>query len=236
MPGYIIHLTEAKLIFDILKQKNKLDKEYFNEWLQDFSYGALLPDAVRKEQKADSHFWNRGQISCIVMAPQINCFLNKYNVSVDSAVLLGYLAHLDLDLKFWKEYMNKCVEFRDSNQNPTEDIRMVKSVFIRKSSKAILLEEFFSAEYLYGDYTKLNKYLIKKYNLNVPEYNQRYHNIVKEVKSEDMERVLANLKRYLMESEEKVLKVFSKDSLEKFIENTARQFCERVIAGKHEWK
>ena len=235
MPGYVIHLAEAKLIVD------KLEKTMSNiklkvTWREEFYYGALLPDAIEKSKKGLSHFWNKKDIKCITMVPDLDAFCKKYVGKRDDPVYWGYLLHLQLDRLFWEKFMKKNVEFIDKEGKETELLENVAGVKLKKNGKIIGVKEFFSEEYLYGDYTKLNKYLIKKYNLNVPEYNQRYHNIVKEVKSEDMERVLANLKRYLMESEEKVLKVFSKDSLEKFIENTARQFCERIIAGKHEWK
>lgn len=229
MPGYIIHLAEAKMIFDIAEKKDKIRKICSEEWLRKFSYGALLPDAVRKEEKAYSHFWNREKNTCIVMTPQINRFLNKYDVSINTPELLGYLAHLDLDLKFWNEYIRECVEFQDEYGIQTEDITTVKSVFIKKIRKAILPEEFFSAKYLYGDYTKLNKYLINKHSLIIPKYNVKYKNIVQEVKNKDMEKILLNLQHYIVEEDGSSLTVFSKESLERFVKKQAQEFSKKYI-------
>ena len=49
MPGYIIHLTEAKMIGEILQKQKGMD--YSQEWEKAFFYGALLPDAVKKKRK-----------------------------------------------------------------------------------------------------------------------------------------------------------------------------------------
>ena len=234
MPGYIIHLAEAKMIFDIFRKIDKNKKICSMEWLQKFSYGALLPDAVYKEKKMHSHFWNKEKVACVIMVPQVDLFLNKYNASMDTPELLGYLAHLDLDLKFWNEYMKECVEFQDENMTVTNDIRMVKYVLIKKTEEIILTEVFFSNEYLYGDYTKLNKYLIDKYGLVIPRYDIKYRNIVQEVDNKDMERVLSKLKNYIAEEDSSSLKVFSKKSLETFMENAAQQFSKRYEVGQNQ--
>lgn len=89
-------------------------------------------------------------------------------------------------------------------------------------------EEFFSAKYLYGDYTKLNKYLINKYSLIIPKYNVKYKNIVQEVKNRDMEKVLLNLQHYIVEDESS-LTVFSKESLERFVKKQAQEFSKKYI-------
>lgn len=229
MPGYIIHLAEAKMIFNILKEKDKTRERCSEEWLQKFSYGVLLADTASGKGKAYSHFWNKERTNYIVMTPQVDRFLNKYNVSMDTPELLGYLAHLDLDLKFWNEYIKKCVQFQDENGMQTENIRVVKSVFIKKTGKTISPEDFFSSEYLYGDYTKLNKYFINKYSLIIPKYNMEYKNIVQEVNNKDMKKLLLNLKSYIKEEDEDSfsLKVFSKASLEQFVKLTSEQFCEK---------
>lgn len=73
------------------------------------------------------------------MTPQIDQFLNKYDVSIATPELLGYLAHLDLDLNFWNEYIKECVEFQDEYGIQTEDITTVNSVFIKKIRKAKLV-------------------------------------------------------------------------------------------------
>lgn len=234
MPGYIIHLTEAKRIFDRLKQQSEGDKRYSNEWLQEFSYGALLPDSAVRTGKTRSHFWNVEQSPCIVMTPRVDWFLNEYQVSVDTPLLLGYLAHLDLDLRFWKEYMRQAVQFQKKDGERAEDIREVASVLVRRTGKSLPLEAFFSPEYLYGDYGRLNKHLIKKYHLQIPEYNTRYQKMVKEVNNEDMEKILCDLNRYLEEEgkERTSLEILSEDSIESFIEETARKFVQKILLEK----
>lgn len=55
MPGYIIHMTEAKMICDILSRDSQ------DQWRDRFFYGSLLPDAGGKLQKQKSHFWNESR-------------------------------------------------------------------------------------------------------------------------------------------------------------------------------
>lgn len=240
MPGYIIHLTEAKLIFDMLKQNSDKGWNVFGDgdleqWFREFSYGALLPDSSTRRGKVQSHFWSTEPRPCIVMTPQIARFLQEYDVSFGTPLLLGYLAHLDLDLKFWDVYMKSCVEFRDGNGEPAEDIRKVQSVFLKNTGRVVTLEEFFSPGYLYGDYGKLNRYLIGKYHLLIPEYEERYQGMVREVDNRDMEGILEDLKGYLEREKglDSGLEVLSEELFERFVKETARRFVESIAQKIH---
>ena len=112
MPGYVIHLTEAKIILDILKRKSQIKGKALNQWQEDFFYGSLLPDAGGRIQKQNSHFWSEAEIGQIIMTPDIDRFLKKYdNVWKQCPLYEGYLAHLHLDREFWKYYIKEQVEF-----------------------------------------------------------------------------------------------------------------------------
>ena len=52
MPGYILHLTAARMYLDLLPSTDPL--KYNPIFQNDFFAGNLLPDAV--EQKKESHF------------------------------------------------------------------------------------------------------------------------------------------------------------------------------------
>ena len=80
----------------------------------------------------------------------------------------------------------------------------------------------------------MNKYLIDKYGLVIPRYDIKYRNIVQEVDNKDMERVLSKLKNYIAEEDSSSLKVFSKKSLETFMENAAQQFSKRYEVGQNQ--
>lgn len=86
MPGYVIHLTEAKIILDILKRKSQRKGKALNQWQEDFFYGSLLPDAGGRIQKQNSHFWSEAEIGQIIMTPDIDRFL-KNMIMFGSSVL-----------------------------------------------------------------------------------------------------------------------------------------------------
>lgn len=228
MPGYIIHLVEAKIVCDFIK-KTVIQKK-FSQGQDEFFYGSLLPDAGGKAQKQRSHFWNKEESNRIIMTPDINRFLDKYAVVMKRSPLHeGYLTHLHLDREFWNSYIKKQVEFLDINDEPTEHIQELKGVLIKKTGSVISPEKFFSKNYLYGDYTRLNKVLIQKYGLMIPVYNECHGNRIEESDNDNMQQVLEKLKRYIADSSrfgETELTVLSLDTLEVFLKQTAQQFIE----------
>lgn len=179
MPGYIIHLAEAELILKKLQDKNIHPAK---EWKQQFQYGALLPDAVSGSGKKKSHFWREADMDQIVIAPDLEAFMKQYSchlqknpsmfssASLPDPLLCGYLAHLHLDQCFFGRYFDRCVEFIDENGTPQKQFQKIHAARIRKSQEVVSLEQFFSNEYLYGDYTKLNHYFVEKYKLEIPVY------------------------------------------------------------------
>lgn len=227
MPGYVIHLMEAKIVYDVLK-KNSKTKKNMAQGQKEFLYGSLLPDAGGKARKQCSHFWNKVESNQIIMTPDINRFLDKYAAAMKQSFLYGgYLAHLHLDREFWNSYIKSQVEFLNINNEPTKYIQELKSVLIKTNGKVISSEEFFSENYLYGDYTRLNKILVQKYNLAIPVYNKYYDNRVEESDNESMQQVLEKLKIYIADSStygEIELTVLSLEKLEIFLQWTAQQF------------
>ena len=228
MPGYVIHLAEAKIVCDVLRKNNKTKRKIMVHGQKEFLYGSLLPDSGGKEQKQCSHFWNKVESNQIIMTPNINRFLDKYAVAMKQSFLYGgYLAHLHLDREFWNSYIKKQVEFLDNTDEPTQYIQELKSVLIKTTGKVISSEKFFSKDYLYGDYTRLNKMLVQKYDLAIPVYNKYYDNIIEESDNESMQQVLEKLKIYIADSStygETELTVLSLEKLEIFLQWTAQQF------------
>ena len=118
----------------------------------------------------------------IVIAPDLEAFMKQYSchlqkdpsmfssASLPDPLLCGYLAHLHLDQCFFGRYFDRCVEFIDENGTPQKQFQKIHAARIRKSQEVVSLEQFFSNEYLYGDYTKLNHYFIEQYKLEIPVY------------------------------------------------------------------
>lgn len=229
MPGYIIHMVEAKMICDILLRDSQSADQIGEQWQEEFLFGSLLPDAGGKLQKRSSHFWNESEKDKVIMTPDLNSFLQKYaGILNQSPLYAGYFAHLHLDHEFWSGYISGQVEFLDNDGKITEHMKNLKSVWIRKTEKIIPAGDFFSQDYLYGDYTRLNKILAQKYDLKIPVYRE-YHNCkIEEADSRDMIRLLENLKTYMNNSLACTgdTSVLSLETLETFLKKTAQQFAE----------
>ena len=89
------------------------------------------------------------------------------------------------------------------------------------------MNNFFSPEYYYGEYTKLNGYFIDKYHLAVPEWEWIEGFCMDEVRLEDMERVcreLSCLLRLYHAGDEKDIQIFDLDCLETFMTGVADEF------------
>ena len=240
MPGYIIHLTEAKLIMDLFEQRRQPRSVL---WQQSFLYGSLLPDAVPKMSKHYSHFWRDDAEIYAIRTPQWRLFLEKYGMDMREPKMLGYLAHLYLDQRFFDEYFSGLIEFRDAGGCPAGMLKDIRYGVIKKTGEQVPLSRLFSGEYMYGDYTRLNLYLYRRYLSDLPDLlgddPEPDSRRIEECSSSDMKGLLAHLKDYLkesaaLESGEKVrgervyledqLKVFDKSSLEKFLMDVAGDF------------
>lgn len=229
MPGYIIHMTEAKMICDVLGRNSQRICENQDLWQDGFFYGSLLPDAGGKAQKQSSHFWKESERGKIIITPDLDIFLQKYaDILNQSSLYGGYFSHLHLDQEFWQGYIKSQVEFLDTDGKSTEYIKNLKSVFIKRTAKMISAEDFFSENYLYGDYTRLNKMLVQKYNLKIPAYRE-YHNCrIEEADNKDMGRVLENLKVYMTKGPvcAAEFNVLSLETFEIFLKKTAQEFVD----------
>lgn len=75
MPGYILHLTEAKLILDELRKRGFSPDP---AWVNAFMLGNLLPDTKKQKAKVTSHFWNPEHLQNLAIAPDLDRFFEKY--------------------------------------------------------------------------------------------------------------------------------------------------------------
>ena len=139
---------------------------------------------------------------------------------------MGYLFHLYIDRKFFKEYMPGIIEFRDKEDQIEEKMNKVKYVILKRTGQKILKQDFFSEKYYYGDYTKMNTYLFNRYHIPIrldPEVNNPG---IEEVSYQDVKKVLKELEGYLTVPEEAVknVKVFDVEDLLLFLENSVEEY------------
>lgn len=225
MPGYILHLTAAKML---LEQLQKVDIEFADAKVQnDFLVGSLLPDTVNSnEEKNFSHFRNSMFHGNMVEYPDLDLFLKKYHKLLKDFSCLGYYFHLYIDRKFFKEYLPSIVVFLDKNGQPVEKKEEVVWAYVKRTKQKILIEDFFSGKYYYGDYTKMNTYFVEKYQLPL-DLNVCIENPgIDEVNYQDIKCVLQELKGYFSTSADQVkdLKVFELKGLIDFLEEAVGQF------------
>lgn len=223
MPGYILHLTESK---QILEQLGVHDKE----WINRFNLGGLLPDTKKKREKVTSHFWNPASMDRLAIAPDLERFLTCYADRLRGAQMLGYLAHLHLDFLFVHRFWEDSWEFQDDHGTAKELAAEIRQVKIFDRSLRVSTTDFFSDNYYYGDYSKMNAYLLDKYQITIPSYIYM-DNPVKETEIRDLREVLSALsvlKETGKRGQEKDIRVFDLEKLEIFIRKTAEVFASAI--------
>lgn len=222
MPGFILHLVHGKMFLD------QRDLNYSENEIRQFQMGLLMPDAnkIKKEKNDLSHFFSEDQKGKILQVPDLDRF--HYRIFIDNPYVLGYAAHLYLDKYFFEDYFQKFVHFLDSDGNLTLEEEKVKQVFLVKDQKYISPNELFSENYLYGDYTMINKYLIEKYCIKMVQPTNVMNEIT-EVNEKDFDVILAALQHYLDHSSGNTeMNVFTIESLENAIERYAFGFSQWV--------
>lgn len=229
MPGYILHLTEAKTI---VKELQLEGYSLSDEWVNAFYLGNLLPDTKIKREKITSHFWNPESLIRQAIAPDLDRFFQKYRSQLKGPLILGYLSHLHLDACFVNSFWPSMWLFLDEEKNPETLQEHIRYAWLKVSNKEIPVKDFFSSAYYYGDYSRMNAYLLNKYRLNVPVYDSALDCPVEEVHIDDLKTVLEEL-QYLCDTvqpgAEKELTVFDLPSLEKFIAGTAEEMADLLL-------
>lgn len=224
MPGYILHLTAAQMFLKVLEKGHILfDENKKNAFL----IGNLLPDTTKV--KNASHFRNPKYHDRMVEYPETTWFVEKYKNIINDASVQGYLFHLYIDRRFFKDYLPTIVEFQNED-GKTEDIRdQVRYVILKKTGEKIKKEDFFSETYYYGDYTKMNTYLVERYYIPVRLNTTIINPGIEEVTYQDVEQVLKELEGYLSvsASEVKNVKVFDVEELLRFLQTAADEYTKR---------
>lgn len=212
MPGYILHLAAAKILLD--KYNLPVDQN-------DFYIGNLLPDAVK--DKSDSHFRLKERRGKIVEYPEVELFREKYQALMGDNSVLGYYYHLYIDRKFFVEYYPKVFQFLNSELKEEEEREKVRWVYINKSKTIVPVQLFSSEEYYYGDFTRMNTWLVEKLCLPTKFHTELKNPGIEEVDYEWIESVLEELQRYCGCPTEAVqeLKVFELEDLLAFLEKAA---------------
>lgn len=193
MPGFILHLTSAKMLLNQLPDHPHFPYMIASE--NDFMTGSLLPDATANKNR--THFRNLLYADKMMLWPDLKRFLSSYQNQLSNDLYLGYYFHLYIDKRFFKDYIPQIVSFYDKEGKITDIRNEICSVLIHKSNQCISLTDYLSEKYYYGDYTKMNRYLVEKYQLPTELYPHLPQNGIEGIHSEDMNGLLSMLKKFM---------------------------------------
>lgn len=223
MPGYIMHLAEGRLLENTLYDRGFLKGERDLSLFQD---GLLLPDTKRKKEKITSHFWNPKDLDRLAIAPDLELFYKKYADRLREPVFLGYWAHLHLDrtfvTAFWPE------NFRFLDEEGQEQVRgdRIRQVYLTKRRVTVPVQEFYSKDWYYGDYSRMNSRFIEKYGIQVPQIIPGCADGIQEVEEKGIYAVKQELILLCRSPQEQdnCLKVFFPEDLDFLLRKTAAEF------------
>lgn len=145
-------------ISNILKEKYNLGDE--------FLYGAILPDILHKAIKAQTremtHYLRHGILyGSEGDYPDIERFiLENTEILPKSQMMQGYLAHLIEDMLWFSVYIPK-ISVKDN-----------KNIIYTKDN-SIHSEDQFRTD-IYSDYTIMDRYLLKKSDINISQLQQEF--------------------------------------------------------------
>lgn len=215
MPGYILHLTAAKMF---LRYSDQVICE--NEFL----FGNLLPDTVR--EKAKSHFRSPKRFGKRIEYPELIPFVEKYRILLKNDSVLGYLFHLYVDRRFFKEYLPQVVTFLNVDGDEEDELTEVAFAYVKRTKEKLPIAQFFSEEFYYGDFTKMNTYLINRYQIPMSLEMSVENPGIEEVCYGDVKDVFQELESYLAVPEDaiKELRVFELEELLMFLETIAEEW------------
>lgn len=223
MPGYVMHLAEARQVLDKIRGERAVNREEEEQ----FFVGNLLPDTRLFHEKRYSHFWSEDELEDLAKAPVLELYLNKYEKCLPAPVYMGYLCHLHLDRRYVRLLWPRLLEFYDDEGNPQKLTEKIKYVKALKTGKMVPRREFFSRDYYYGDYTKLNGYFIRRYNIYIPDEDYVKDFSMDEVSLADMRRLHPQMESRLRISHtepDNELQVFDIETLESFLRDSADEF------------
>lgn len=220
MPGFILHLTAAKMALE------RLDS---NVNRNDFLFGNLAPDVFR--EKTASHFRHPSRFGERIEYPDLDLFLEKYEDLLHDSSCLGYYFHLYIDRCFFKEYLPRIVTFLDQDEHAASKMDLVVWAKVAKTGEMIPVQKFFSEEYYYGDFTLMNRYLVERYQISFAIDTDVKNPGIEEVDYALVAGLLEKLEGWLDVSSEAIrdLKVFDVEDLIGFLENAVAKWFDMWI-------
>ena len=244
MPSFIVHSVAG----EELSKRLGFDKKTHNK----FFVANLLPDTVQLErdpnwspeelrkaiqkEKHVSHF--RTDFETILSYPDLDYFLSKYEDLVKTDIIaFGYFFHLYTDNYYFTKFLPNMITFLQEDQKNIANIKTEnKFNKINKTGKILAKVDFWNKnneDGIYGEYNRLNKYVIDKYNFKYDV--ELYRNIlkddfvvpIKEIKVDGIDNLLEELNNFYkksMESEVEKFRLFDGDGVDNLITDVVDNF------------
>ena len=185
-------------ISNILKEKYKLGDE--------FLYGAILPDILHKAIPAQRREMTPYLRHGILYGsegdyPDIERFIiENTEILPKSQMMQGYLAHLIEDMLWFSIYI------------PRMTIEKDKKTIIYKKDNSVHTDDEFRND-IYSDYTIMDRYLLKKTDLNIEKLQKEFLAISDDINLKST--IKENFKLFDLRNEHLIL--ISLDMLEEYI-------------------
>lgn len=220
MPGFILHMATAQMLFK--KYNPHMDRAAFE-------VGNLIPDSV--SDKTESHFRHPERQEKLMVYPDLDLFLDKYRPLLDDSSCLGYYFHLFIDRVYAKDYIPQIVSFHNEAGQEVSDRKDITHALIKRTGELVPIRKFFSDDYYYGDFTKMNTYLMNRFDLSIDLPDNVTNPWITEVNFSDITSIQKQLEGYLEMSENAMneLRVFEVAHLIDFLEMTVNQFAEKIV-------
>lgn len=194
-----------------------------------FEVGNLIPDSVK--DKTWSHFRHPNRLEKLIVYPDMDLFLDKYRSLLHDSSALGYYFHLYIDRVYAMDYLHKIFRFQNESGKEVSNRAEITHAKIRRTEEVIPIKTIFSDEYYYGDFTRLNTYLMNRYHLSIDLDLNVSNPGISEVDYTDIASIMQQLHGYLDVPEDAVndLRVFDVEDLIAFLENAVDSFAKEYL-------
>lgn len=198
MASSIIHIAVANEINEVLKKDESR-----------LLIGSIAPDISKHigETKVKSHFQDRND-----SIPNLNKFLLKYGDKLDDPFILGYYIHIYTDYLWFKYFIPEVFD---------KDNSIIKKL----NGEEVKCNGNMKKQYIYNDYTNLNRQVIDEYNLNFKIfYNEIpvFENGIEEIPMDKIDLLLDKIGFIVASSNENKNFIFDMTNIRKFIETSVK--------------
>lgn len=192
MASGLIHICVAKEINKYLKR---------NE--EQILLGSIAPDIAKliNISRDKTHFIDEKKD-----IPNIENFLKKYKNNLDNDFIMGYYIHLYTDYLWFSFFIPNLLE---------------KDKLIKINNKKIKYAEDKLIEYVYNDYSALNKQLIEQYNIDLSFFKitpPKIENIIEEIPLNKLNILIEKQNSLINESKKNENILFDNNLINSFIE------------------